>query len=34
MNGALKDRVRDLKRRIEALEAEKDELKRSVRRGA
>lgn len=32
MNGALKDRVRDLKRRIEALEAEKEELKRSLRR--
>lgn len=32
-NAALKDRVRDLKRRIEALEAEKDELKRAMRRG-
>lgn len=33
VNGALKDRVRDLKRRIEALEVEKEELKRAMRRG-
>lgn len=32
-NGPLKDRVRELKRKIEALEAEKEELKRAVRRG-
>lgn len=34
MNGPLKDRVRELKRKIEALEAEKEEIKRAMKRGA
>jgi hypothetical protein len=33
VGSALKDRVRDLKRRIEALEIEKEELKRAMKRG-